>query len=325
MSTQAAQDLGYPLPLGWEHFTLQVLRSFGVFAVPIFLFVSGSFFAYTAQGNNPKITYRMVWAGLQHLFWPYLLWSIVFYMVIFFLDGTKYSLTGYLKNLLVGYPFHFVPLIVFFYLISPVLVPLIRRFPWAVLTGIAIYQIFLMNILDSNTLGFPFPDWTNYLAPFVIRGTLASGAIFFPLGVIYNLKVKDIKPQLVKYKGLFFVLTLIFFGFSILNGMGWIKFPLAVFLAPIMLVLFLPSVRRESIPLFHQLEKLGWKSYGLYLTNLIMLSLILLFVKTFIPGVLHYQLVILPFLFALTLAIPLVVMREFERIPARKVYKFVFG
>ncbi len=325
MGMLAAQEMGYAQPTGWENDLLLILLQLGVFAVPTFLFISGTFFAYTAQGENPKLSYRTVWAGLKHLLWPYIFWSVVFYAVIFFGQGKVFSPFGYIKNLIVGYPFNFVPLLVFYYAISPVLVRLSKQFGWVIIAGIAIYQLVLMNLVYPGILGFSFPTWMKYLKPPVLGGTMTDWGIYFPLGVIYSLKARNVNPILVRLKWVFASLTVVFFGISILDVAKVVSFPLAAFLAPVMFMLFLPSIRRDFIPLVRQLEQVGKKSYGLYLTNLTTLFLMLVVVKAFVPAVLHYQVLILPFLFALTLIIPLALMSNLERMPVRRAYPYVFG
>ncbi len=325
LSTLAIQELGYAQPTGWEQYLLLGLLQLGIFAVPTFLFISGSFFVYAAQGENPKLSYRTVWAGLKHLLWPYLFWSIIFYIVIYFGYGTSYSILGYVKNLIVGYPFNFIPLLVFYYVFSPILVRLSKRFGWIIIGILTAFQLVLINIVNPGSLGFSFPGWMKYLAPPVLSTTMADWGIFFPLGIIYSLKARNVTPLLVRLKWLFAALSIAFYALSILSVAKIIHFPLAAFIAPFMLMMFLPSIRRDAVPYVRQLEKVGKRSYGLYLTNLIVLFLILVIVKALIPGVLHYQIFLLPFLFAVTLLIPITIMGYLERMPVRRVYPYVFG
>jgi peptidoglycan/LPS O-acetylase OafA/YrhL len=231
-----------------------------------------------------------------------------------------------MKNLIVGYPFHFVPLLVFYYAVSPVLVRLSKRFGWLIIAAIAVYQLVLINLQFPGALGFQFPAWMKYLAPPVLSSTLADWGIFFPLGIIYSLKARQVNPALARLKWGFAILTVLFFVVSVLDAAKVVRFPLAGFLAASMLMFFLPSIRRDTIPFVRQFEKVGKKSYGLYLTNLIVLFLLLAVVKAVIPGVLHIPIALLPFLFATALAIPLAVMSFLERgVSVRRAYPYVFG
>ncbi len=319
-----AQELGYS-STGIEHYLLLILQQLGLFAVPTFLFISGCFFAYAAQGENPKLSYKTVWAGLKNILLPYVFWSIMFYLFIFGIQGTIFSPLGYVKNLIVGYPFHFVPLIVFFYLVSPILVKVSKRFGWIVIAVIALYQVVLINIEFSNVIKYAHLEWMRFLAPPIIRYTMAIWGIYFPLGVIYNLNAKTAMPKLVRFKWLFAIGTVVFFVISLLNDTGVMVFPFADYLAPISFVLLLPSIRRNSIPLVRQFEAISKRAYGIYLTNLILLSILLFMLRLVIPKLLHYQLLILPLLFTWTLSIPLIIGSLLERLRIRRVYSLVFG
>jgi peptidoglycan/LPS O-acetylase OafA/YrhL len=324
LSIQTAQEIGLDLNQ-WQYNLSLFLLQFGVFAVPTFLFISGSFFAYTAQGENPKLSYRMVWMGLKNLLRPYIFWSIVFYIVIFLIQGKTYSLLGYLKNLIVGYPYNFVPLIAFFYLISPVLVRATKRYGWVIVLAILAYQLFLINSVYPGKYGFIYPEWTRFLSPPIIRSTLAAWGIYFPFGIIYTLKSRQTLPFLIRFKWFIAGLTGILFVIGLLDAVKVLNFPMATFLAPMAFVLFLPSIQRKSIPFVQQFEKVGKKSYGLYLTNLIVIFLFLTFVKTVVPGILVYPIFLLPFTFAFTLSVLLFLMSSLERMRMRKIYPYVFG
>jgi hypothetical protein len=54
MVNLAAQELGYPQAEGWERYMLLVLSQLGIFAVPTFLFTSGSFISYVARCSPQK-------------------------------------------------------------------------------------------------------------------------------------------------------------------------------------------------------------------------------------------------------------------------------
>jgi hypothetical protein len=51
---------GYPPLTGWQHYLLTFLQGLGVFAVPTFLFISGSFVAYAAQEIRPHLSRKFM-------------------------------------------------------------------------------------------------------------------------------------------------------------------------------------------------------------------------------------------------------------------------
>jgi len=92
----------------WLHYGLSFLSGLGIFAVPIFLFLSGCFFAYAASRDHRlRSNYKVVWVNVWHVAFPYLIWTLIFYVEIFFLHQERYSLPEYIKNILAGYPFNF--------------------------------------------------------------------------------------------------------------------------------------------------------------------------------------------------------------------------
>ena len=87
----------------------------------------------------------------------------------------------------------------------------------------------------------------------------------------------------------------------------------------------MPSIKREAIPLYQQLEKVGKKSYGLYLLNLIVLSLVLIMIGAIAPGLFGLEFLLHPILFAAALFIPLIIMDMVARSPLRLTYHYLFG
>lgn len=325
LSVAAAQDAGFHGPAGWERLFLRILLQVGVFAVPAFLFVSGSFWAYAAQGESPKLSYRLVWTGLRRLLWPYAVWSLLFYVTLYFCSGSAYSIAGYLKNLVVGFPYHFVPLLAFCYAVSPILVSVSRRLGWVIIGGIVMGQLVLINIVVPGSLGLRFPDWMEVLSPPILRNTLADWGAFFPLGLVYSLRARQAGPVLARFKWVSAAATVGLFVLSVLEAVNPVRVRLVGFLAALCFMFFLPCIRREAIPLGQSLEKVGTRSYGLYLSSFVVLLVVLTVAKAVMPGVLRYPTLCLPFVLAAAIAIPLVLMSSLQRTPARRLYPFIFG
>jgi hypothetical protein len=320
------QRLGYPPPAeGGVYTVLLILHQLGVFAVPTFLFISGCFFAYAAQGDRPKLSWKVIWVGLRRLLWPYLFWSIVFYIWIHLRWNEAYTPLGYVKNLAVGFPFHFIPLIAFYYVFSPILVRLAKRFGFVLVVVIGLYQLVLINVVYPGMLGFTFPAWIDFLAPPVIRSTLALWAIYFPLGLVYSIHARNILAWLQRFRWAILALTIGFFMISLLDLFSVWRFPLASFICPLTFLFFAATLQRDSIPMVRELEKIGRKAYGLYLTNLLVLDVVLFGIQLLLPWLFEDQALLQPILFAVTLAGPLVLMNGVIRLPTRPVYRYVFG
>jgi hypothetical protein len=325
MVTLISSQAGFAPPENWARFILETLRGLGVLPVPTFMFITGSFLAYAAQGNPPRLTYKAVTTRLTYILCPYLLWCVVFYVLVYIQLGESYTLAGYVKNLIVGYPFHFVPLFVFWYVLSPILVRLSNQFGWYLVIAIAAYQLILINIVYPGALGFTFPDGMRVLAPPVLRVTLADWAVYLPMGIVFGINARHIAPQLLKFKWVFVALTALFLALSLAHDNGLLNFPLAGHICPFTLMFLLPLIRRDLIPLAPQLEKIGGKSYGLYLMHLITIDGILIAFKALVPALLSLQALLHPLMFALGLGLPMGLMQIVSRSPAKRVYRYLFG
>src|SRR6266496_924959 len=196
MSLEEFGRVGLLPPTGLTHWLLVVLQQLGTIAVPIFLFLSGGFIVYAVNGRKIPVAYKIVAASLRYIIVPYLVWSLIFYVVAYLLQYQRLPLLGYVKGLLIGYPFNFVPLLVFFYMLGPLLVPAVRRHPWLILAAFLSYQVFLLNVVSPGALGVVFPSWTWWLSPPILRSTLAKWAIYFPLGTAYGLHGKSLLDSL---------------------------------------------------------------------------------------------------------------------------------
>ncbi|OGO25495.1 MAG: hypothetical protein A2W33_05670, partial [Chloroflexi bacterium RBG_16_52_11] len=268
-------EAGYPPLMGWQVYFLSFLQGLGILAVPTFLFISGSFVAYAAQGDPPHLSRKFLLSSLRHILIPYMIWSLVFYIFIYFYLDVQISILGYLKNLIVGYPFHFVPLLVFWYIVSPLLVRYGKtKYSVIFLCLVALLQLMLLNILRPGLLGFQFPGWMDSLAPSVLRTTLADWAIYFPMGLVFGLNAAKVLPWSRKLAWLFGGLTVVLLGVGLLAALKIIHAPLARYLCPVPFILMLPGIKRDSIPLARLLERVGRRTYGIYLTHLIMIYLV---------------------------------------------------
>jgi len=321
MGARIPVGYGYPAIEGGVRILLSLIQGLGVFAVPTFLFISGTFISYAARGEPPRLTAKFLAGSISHIWWPYLLWSCVFYGVVLLQFGESYTLAGYLKNLLVGYPYHFIPLLLVFYLLAPLLVRLGKRHGPLLIGAIGAYQLLLLCLLHTELL----PDRLDILIPPGLSGTLADWAVYFPLGLIYGLHMRSMVPHLRKLRLPLVAATVLFFILGSLHYNGIISFPVAGSLAALAFVMLLPTIDRTSIPLVATLEGIGKRSYGLYLTHLIVLDLVLLGIGTFVPGLFHYRLALLPVLFVITLQVPMVAMKAMARSPLRSVYRYLFG
>lgn len=321
------RELGYHPIVGWQNSIMIILNLLGIIAVPTFMFISGSFFSYAAQGKDKslKFMYKVSWANIKHVLWPYLIWSIIFYIAVFIGRGEQYSMLGYLKNLITGYPYHFIPLLIFFYAIAPLLIRLGKRYALIILALLILYQFVIINLVYPGLFGFTLPQWMNILALPVLSSTLAVWGVFFPLGLFCGMHMRSVLPLLQRVKWILLALSITCFLIAILNAMSVVKAGWAEFLCPVLFVLLLPVIKRQTIPFVRGFEKIGQRVYGIYLTHLLVLYFLILALDLLVPELLAFRFWLLPILFALALGTPLVLMHYLQISPGRKIYPYIFG
>lgn len=120
-------------------------------------------------------------------------------------------------------------------------------------------------------------------------------------------------------------LTLLLFVLGLLNAFAIFSFPLARFLCPLPLVLLLPGIKRDSIPLVRPLERVGRRSYGIYLTHLIILNLVLFALNPLIPGIFTLPILVSLLFFLIGVGVPLLIMESVAKGPAKQFYRSIFG
>ena len=326
--------VGEAPPAGVWGGLLTVLQQLGiVFAVPTFFFISGCFAAYAGQSSNLGQTYKTTLSRLRSIVLPYVLWSVVFYALLAVqqLSGypypwlQSYSLLDHVKHLIVGYPYHFVPLLVFWYLLSPLLARYGRRYGVWILLAVAAYQVVLIALHYPVMFGAQLPESLRVLIPPVIGRSLADWAIYFPLGVIYSLNARSVAARLQPMKWVFLAVTAALFVVVCLHELGFFRFPLARILCPVALMGLLPLIQRNKIPLVETFEWIGKCSYGFYLTHLVAINLAIMLIMAVAPTLLGAQAVAQPLLFAVGMGGPALLMVGAAKLPIRSAYRYVFG
>ena len=312
-----------PVAGSWLYLLI-VLQALGAFAVPTFLFLSGAFVSYAAG----KLSLRLLRTSMARLLWPYVTWSTIFYVLIFMIGGQSYHFFGYIKNLLVGYPYNFVPLLAFWYVVAHPLASVARRRGRLVLGIAGTCQIALIAIRFPGLFGLtlPLPAWTRALTPPVLFTPLSVWAIYFPLGLVLSLQDARLRPRLHRWKWVAIATTLLLFLLGIVDAFKIALVPWARFAAPVPLMFVLPIIRRDSIPLLRRFEMIGRQSYGIYLSHFVIINLIVEVFTNRHLGAIRHPLVVFPSFFFIALTGPLLLMNVTARMRSfPEVYGYLFG
>jgi peptidoglycan/LPS O-acetylase OafA/YrhL len=324
LSLGAAKQYGQPPPTGWERVLLTGLKSLGLVAVPAFLFFSGAFMVYALQGRPLALAYRTVILGLRHIVVPYVIWSVVFYLVVFLLQGERYTILEYAKSLAVGFPYYFIPLLVFFYLLAPLLVRAAARHPWLVVLVCVAYQLFSLAVLRPD-LGFALPDVAYRLTLPVLRYSIAIYGLFFPVGVVCALHSERVTAFLERVRWPLAGLAAAAYGLAVGTELGLVHLPHAALAFPVFMMGLFLVIRRESLPMGTELEWMGRRALGLYLTSLIFPTLALAAVGASAPVLFNQMLVLVSIVTAFTILALRFLVLAVEQLPLPAARRYVLG
>jgi surface polysaccharide O-acyltransferase-like enzyme len=308
-----------PVEGAWLGFVV-FLQALGAFAVPAFLFISGAFVCYAA--NELSLTFLR--NSLERILWPYVLWSLAFFLVAWAAGREAVTPVGVAKHLVVGYPYHFVPLLTVWYVLSPLVVRAGRRYGTWLVCGIAVYQAALLVVRFPVLFGVPTPSWAFLLKLPVLFKPLSDWAIYFPLGLVLALHNSRVKPTLARLRPLLVAATAGLFAGGLLNAYGIVHAPWARFVAPLPLMFVLPTIDRNAIPWLSRFEALGRRSYGVYLTHFVALN-VAAWIAAGLPAT-HVPALLYPTFFVVALGASLGLMELLARPgPLRWAYRYLFG
>jgi hypothetical protein len=199
-----------------DYFIMFFLRGITGFCITAFLFVSGFFLAIATGRTQSTIPWKVVISRIKYLLVPYLVW---FFIAVLFnlLEGKPDTLIKYLSMIITGGirgPYYYVPLLIQFYLLSPLLVYL-AKFNWKLLLIIVV----VIQLMTQVLLYFEmFQIHSNLLPPGIVPTWLFPTRIFwFAFGIIAGFHLQQLKELLVRYKWQLVASTIIFLILSTLE------------------------------------------------------------------------------------------------------------
>lgn len=315
---------------------LDAVHNLTIFAVGAFLFVSGFFIAYTARGNESRVGWKTIRPRIVNLLIPYVIWSIfVFLLDAFF--GDIYTPGNYLlKFFLIGANggYFFVPVLVMFYLISPWIVDLAKKNARFLIIIALLIQL-LPIALRYIRLFFPDLSFVNALINLTPDQLIFRWALYFPLGVVFSVKMNDVKQWLQKYRS--WVLTTLILSFLLYTIEAelviystpdhWKPGPSSIFFLTytVSLIFAFLAFEELKIPYASQLTKLGGRSYGIYLVHFEIMTIAAKLIYHFLPQLLSSRALLTLVLFAIGLGGSLLVIWFVQKTPLSRFYRYLFG
>jgi hypothetical protein len=280
-----------------------------------------------AKGEKSNLTWGMVIPRVKILLIPFLLWT-----------GLRFVMWRRLPDNLdeVLSPYAFVPLLIQFYLVSPLLIPVAKNRWKLFLILAAIIHLGVQAVRYLNGLGVTFPGQAQILSLTPWWFILGQQPLWFPLGLVASLHLPEFKAWLDRYPRVFLIGTIVFGVMSILefqlveylNGEQMLEFSFGGFTRTFFIFFFLiwfMTLDERRIPFSKTLSTIAPRSLGIYLANIPAIYVTALLMYQFTPLLLGSQFFYIGILFLVGLLIPLLVMEVTRRTPARRVYRYIFG
>ncbi|UCG22657.1 MAG: acyltransferase [Chloroflexota bacterium] len=305
-------------------YALIMVRQLDQFALPAFMFVSGYFVAFMAGGDGSKLSWKAVWPRARRFVAPFIIWSLIFIVLIARPNSIGTLLT----------PYYYIPLVIQYYLISPLIVPLARRHWKLVLVAAAVIQLGMTLLRMMNLIG---PELIGLDRKIVMPQWLFPNLFFwFVLGIVIGLQRQRFAQALSRARWVLLVGVLLlasltifeYVGATRLSGKAWLGpsyVGITATLYALAFILCFLAFSDVPFPLARELSDLGTKSLGVYLANIPAMYVFAVVMYRYFPGMLGNLLLYLGVLIIVGLGGPLLIMSILRRSAARGAYRYVFG
>ena len=309
-----------------SYYILILVRQIAEFAIPGFLFVSGFFIAFAARASRAGINSDFIASRVKKLVIPFVIWTVVAIVLLRRFPPTVEQILSM---------YYYIPLIIQFYLLSPLIVPLARKHWQVLLIVAAVLQLGIQGLRHLQVLGISLPglDLMIRLTPmWFFPGHL----FFFSIGVVAGVHLKAFSVWINRYRWVLLSATVILLVLSVveyqemayLAGEKWVGpafSGLSRTLFAMAFVLAFLAFDKVRLPLSDKISYLGEKSLGIYFVNIPAIYLIAVLLYRGLPWMLGKQILYQPVLILFGLSVPLVLMAFFSKSPGRRVYRYLFG
>ncbi len=319
------------------YYAFRTVEQLAVFSIPFFLFVSGYFIAFATGRIQKNIRGQVVFSRVRDLIIPYLLWSFIVIFIEILLDGRVRTPVRYLQLLLVGGAspaYYYIPLLIQFYLLTPLLVPLAKKHWVGLLIVTALIQLLVQLLHYPVLLGLDLPGLTP-LINLIPKWIFIARIFWFTFGVIVGFQIKIIKPFLSSKKWWLLGASVLMIPLGIwewevylrISGDVWIDHRETIIdtIYSLLIILTIVSFDRMKIPFSDRLSSLGTKSFGIYLVHPIVMIYVSRLIARFAPQLLGIQILFQAIIIVLGLGLPLAMMYAVDHTSLRRAYRYIFG
>lgn len=313
----------------------RITDQFAGSAVPVFLFVSGFYYGFANNRTMVKFDIRWIAARVKFIWIPFAFWTSAI-LLLRVLEGNSFSLSQLIDIYLWGKaagPYYYIPLIIQYIILSPFLFYFLKRFPKPTL-GIAItIQIIASLMWYTPLINISSPGLVIAI-DFIKNWHVLHNLLWFTGGMCLYLYQPHINTSLKKYK--YYLLSSVFVLVALSQveisqflqhfQKDWIYSQSSLLTRILYFVLILLIVVfQDSIHKTPWIERLGSKSFGIYLTHILFLELFARSLYHVYPQLMQFTPIYWGLLTMFALAGPLILMRIADTSPFNRVYPYLFG
>ena len=318
-----------------SYYGLRLFEQLSVFSIPAFLFVSGYFVAI-ATGRRETIDWRAVLVRSRSLIIPYMIWSTVAISLLT-LQGMRFGIIEFARMHLTGSAnpvLYFVPLLVQFYLLAPLMIRLIRKNWKLFLIVVGSFQLIVQGLQYPLFLGLDIESAAQ-LPAYIPKWFFLARIFWFPLGIVAGFYSTSLVSWLEHHRNWLLAIVLLLIPLGMVewefyyqwSGEQWLAhretFIDSIYsLAAIFGVL---AVDFKRLPWFSTISALGANTFGIYLMHPLVIEYGARFIYHVMPGLLGYQIILQPLLFVAGLGVPLFAMFLADHSQVRSGYAYLFG
>jgi peptidoglycan/LPS O-acetylase OafA/YrhL len=314
-----------------EHHLLFALRQLALFAVPMFVFVSGFVRAYGVAQGKP-VQWKSIRRWIGALIPPFIIGLLTIWAAYFGPVLLTRSRAIRLEEVLGTYDFvAFIPIAIEFYCLFPFIVRIAKRSPVALLIGAAVIQssVIAAWYLSHSTL--PFAAALGQYASFS-EYHFWSRMMYFCGGVVIGLYHAKLLPQLAQRRGWLVGLVMLFGALSVLemertSPTGTLL--ASQFLAPAVAYFICLSLLVASWGQAWRGQRIwltvGQRSLGIYILQWAVLFTLGRVSAALFPQLMFQPLLFLVILCSVALIAPLLVSYTLGRAKLERPHRYIFG
>lgn len=319
----------------FSYFGLRLIEQMIIIAIPSFLFVSGYFIAFACgKESSPKWTWILT--RIKYLVIPYLIWSVIM-IVINTILGESYTSIQLLNMIFTGKTieaFYFIPLIIQLYILSPLLTRISKSKPVLLLIIAFILMVLIHLGQYASMLGINY--FAKPIISLILPAWLFPGNLFwFVFGICFGFYYPKIIEKLTKFRFLFLSIFILLIPIGMwewekllsLSGRDWFPsresivdiFYAFFFLLTFITFSFKPVIKQKWI------NYLGSKSFGIYLSHTLFLTLTAKVIYNLYPKIFGFQILFQPILVIIGILGPVLMIEIIKRSPIKKMVGYIFG